>query len=121
MRSLLFSILCVLLLLGCKATTITQAQLAGEIDAVYANTMHRGVFYVGSDAEFHFFVTKWELKKDRLLQVPTGGLSMPSTYAPTKDEALWLPMGSFEYQQCSSCEQVFIYGGKRYFVGESGS
>ena len=75
--------------IGCNGTKIDLSRLAKEIDAVKDNTMHRGVYYAGTDEDNHYIVAAWDKKKDELFLLSVEYLSVENQISPTKDNNSW--------------------------------
>ena len=84
----------VLALMGCNGTRIDLSRLAKEIDAVKENTMHRGVYYAGTDEENHYIVAAWDKKKDELFLLSVEYISVENQISPTKDKNRWRALSS---------------------------
>ena len=45
-----------------------------------SSSTFKGYFYQGTDKEFHYFVSKWDLKKDMLFKLKTEDLEINEPY-----------------------------------------
>lgn len=55
-----------------------------------------GYYYQGSDDRFHYFISKWDLKKDNYFKIRKGDLQIKSPY---KFEMKELRIGLFETEE----------------------
>lgn len=102
---------------ACKATFISRSELAAQIDAIYMNTMHRGVYYIGSDSQYHFFIVKRELEMNKTFCLLKSEVNIPSSFPVTKDEKKWLSlMPELKGQVLEGYNLLFSEKNKNYMI-----
>lgn len=102
---------------GCKTNVISRTELATQIDAIYMNTMHRGVYYTGSDSQCHFIIVKRELEIDKTFCLLKAEVYIPASFSVTKDDKKWLElMPELKGQVLEGYKLLFTEKNKNYLI-----
>lgn len=80
-------------------------------------TMHEGVFYLGSDSNFHHFVVKFKLSTNRYLKVSKKELDLSEPMKISRDENTWLSLFSTEQGGTrDGYKIIFLKNGRKYLI-----
>lgn len=75
-----------------NVTTVTKAQLHNLVYGPkgYYSTVFSGIYYIGSDQEFHFFAIKYRRIKTDYFKIALSDYPIEKTFKVTKSESEWV-------------------------------
>lgn len=104
-------------LLGCSTKLISSHELAVQLDAVHMISMHQGVFYVGSDRDFHYFVVRVKLNPDQHMKIAREDLDLYPTSPVTRNRERWRALKSgTQGEPQEGYRTLFLDHGRKYSI-----
>jgi len=84
----IISIGLILFLFGCKATHQYELENNENLSRAFilnSAPMFKGYYYKGSDSLFHYFMSKWDFKKDKYFKISINELKVIKPFSYNED------------------------------------